>query len=98
SFSRDWSSDVCSSDLDWLAEELKSHPRMVVLGDFNIAPDDRDVHDPAVWNDTHILTSTAERDALRKLQALGLHDAFRMHNDEARPEERRVGREGRVPS
>jgi len=68
---------------DWLAAELAVHPRMVVLGDFNIAPDDRDVHDPAVWNDDHILTSTAERDALRRLQALGLHDAFRLHHDAA---------------
>ena len=66
----------------WLAEELKAHPRMVVLGDFNIAPDDRDVHDPLVWNDNHILTSTAERAALARLQALGLHDAFRLHHDE----------------
>jgi exodeoxyribonuclease-3 len=67
----------------WLQAELQAHPKMVVLGDFNIAPDDRDVHDPAVWNDGHILTSTAERGALRGLQALGLHDAFRLHNDEA---------------
>lgn len=67
---------------DWLRLELAAHPQMVVLGDFNIAPDARDVHDPAVWNDRHILTSTAERDALRRLQALGLHDAFRLHNDE----------------
>src|SRR3546814_5670382 len=34
---------------DWLAAEIAVHPRLVVLGDFNIAPDDRDVHDPAVW-------------------------------------------------
>lgn len=67
----------------WLGEELRAHPRMVVLGDFNIAPDDRDVHDPLVWNDDHILTSTAERGALKRLQALGLHDAFRLHHDEA---------------
>lgn len=67
----------------WLAEEVQAHPRLVVLGDFNIAPDDRDVHDPLVWNDDHILTSTAERNALKRLQALGLHDAFRLHNDEA---------------
>ena len=67
----------------WLAEEMKAHPRMVVLGDFNIAPDERDVHDPLVWNDDHILTSTAERAALKRLQSLGLHDAFRLHNDEA---------------
>ena len=66
----------------WLAQELQKHPRLVVLGDFNIAPDDRDVHDPAVWNDDHILTSTAERDALKRLYALGLHDAYRLHHDE----------------
>jgi exodeoxyribonuclease-3 len=68
---------------DWVADELRRHPRLVVLGDFNIAPDDRDVHDPAVWNDDHILTSTAERAALRKLLGLGLHDGFRLHHDDA---------------
>ena len=67
----------------WLADELQRHPRLVVLGDFNIAPDDRDVHDPLVWNDDHILTSTAERDALRGLLGLGLHDGFRLHHDDA---------------
>ena len=67
----------------WLEQELREHPKLVVLGDFNIAPDDRDVFDPKVWNDSHILTSTAEREALRRLQALGLHDAFRLHSDEA---------------
>ena len=67
----------------WLADELQRHPRLVVLGDFNIAPDDRAVHDPLVWNDDHILTSTPERDALRRLMGLGLHDAFRLHHDDA---------------
>ena len=67
----------------WLEQELREHPKLVVIGDFNIAPDDRDVFDPKVWNDSHILTSTAEREALRRLQALGLHDAFRLHSDEA---------------
>jgi len=66
----------------WLADEIKTNPNLVVLGDFNIAPEDRDVHDPAVWNDESILTSTAERAALRRLQALGLHDSFRLHNAE----------------
>ena len=66
----------------WLGEEMQRYPQMVVLGDFNIAPDDRDVHDPAIWNDHSILTSTAERAALRRLQALGLHDSFRLHNAE----------------
>ena len=66
----------------WLAGELERHPRMVVLGDFNIAPDERDAHDPAVWHEDHILSSAAERAALQGLRALGLHDAFRLHHDQ----------------
>lgn len=66
----------------WVEQELKRHPRLVVLGDFNIAPDDRDVHDPAAWHEK-ILCSTPERDALKRLCALGLYDSFRLHNDEA---------------
>jgi len=66
----------------WLAQELTKYPQLVVLGDFNIAPDARDVHDPAIWNDDHILTSTAERAALQRLLALGLHDAFRLHHED----------------
>jgi exodeoxyribonuclease-3 len=68
---------------DWLQGELATHPKLVLLGDFNIAPDDRDVHDPALWNDVHILTSTAERAALRGLLDLGLHDSHRLHHDDA---------------
>jgi exodeoxyribonuclease-3 len=64
----------------WLAEEMQRHPQLVVLGDFNIAPGDLDVHDPALWNDASILTSSAERAALRRLHGLGLHDSFRLHN------------------
>ena len=67
----------------WLADELQRHGKLVVMGDFNIAPDDRDVFDAKVWNDEHILTSTAERNALQRLYALGLHDAFRLHSEEA---------------
>lgn len=69
---------------DWLAEELHKHPRMIVLGDFNIAPDERDVYDPVLWNEAHILTSTAERAALNRLYDLGLHDVYRALNPEAR--------------
>ena len=64
----------------WLVDEMQRHPQLVVLGDFNIAPSDLDVHDPLAWNDDSILTSTAERDALRRLHGLGLHDSFRLHN------------------
>ncbi len=66
---------------DFLAQELARHPRLVVLGDFNIAPEDRDVHDPIAWHE-RILCSTPERDALRQWLDLGLHDSFRLHNDE----------------
>jgi exodeoxyribonuclease-3 len=68
---------------DWVRDEMQRYPQLVVLGDFNIAPEDRDVHDPVEWNDDSILTSTAERAALSKLLALGLHDSFRLHSDEA---------------
>jgi exodeoxyribonuclease-3 len=67
---------------DWLREEIAAHPNLVVLGDFNIAPDDRDVHDPKRWHEK-ILCSTPEREAYRALLDIGLHDSFRLFNDEA---------------
>jgi exodeoxyribonuclease-3 len=60
--------------------ELAVHPRYVVVGDFNIAPDDRDVWDAASWHEK-ILCSTPERDALQRLLALGLADTFRLFDD-----------------
>ena len=65
-----------------LAEELRRHPNLVVLGDFNIAPDDRDVHDPEAWHE-RILCSTPEREALKRILDLGLHDSFRLQHDDA---------------
>ena len=62
---------------DWLAEEIRRYPRLALLGDFNIAPDDRDVHDPAAWRDK-ILCSVPEREAYARLLALGMQDAFRL--------------------
>jgi exodeoxyribonuclease III len=61
---------------DWLAAEARQHENLVVLGDFNIAPDDRDVHDPEQWREK-ILCSTPERNALKRLFELGLDDTFR---------------------
>jgi exodeoxyribonuclease-3 len=60
----------------WLRAELAAHPKLVALGDFNIAPEDRDVHDPVAW-EGQVLVSEAERAALRELLALGLEDVFR---------------------
>ena len=67
---------------EWLRGEIATHPNLVVLGDFNIAPEDRDVHDPKRWHEK-ILCSTPEREAYRALLELGLHDSFRLFNDEA---------------
>lgn len=68
----DWLGKVRS----WLERELREHARLVVLGDFNIAPEDRDVYDPKGWHEK-ILCSTPERDAFRALLGLGLGDTFR---------------------
>jgi len=60
----------------WLKDEAARHPGLIVLGDFNVAPEDRDVHDPAAWvGCVHV--SPEERAALRGIMALGLADAFR---------------------
>lgn len=60
----------------YLKAELKRYPKLVVVGDFNIAPEDRDVHDPALWVG-NVLVSEAERERFREMLKLGLHDAMR---------------------
>ena len=62
--------------LAYLGTLLIADRDLVLLGDFNIAPEDRDVHDPKQWQG-QVLVSEPEREAFRKLQALGLHDCFR---------------------
>ncbi len=62
---------------DWLVEEAKAHPRLVVLGDWNVAPEDRDVHDPKAW-EGQVLFSEPEKAALKAIEAIGFHDAFRL--------------------
>ena len=62
---------------DWLREELAAHPKLVLMGDFNIAPEDRDVHDPVAWAG-QIHCTDEERGHFRKLVELGLVDAFRL--------------------
>jgi exodeoxyribonuclease-3 len=61
----------------YVAAELARHPALVLLGDFNIAPEDRDVHDPAAWEGS-VHVSAPEREALAALQACGMHDCFRL--------------------
>lgn len=60
-----------------LAGELSRHEQVVVAGDFNVAPDDRDVHDPSAWVG-QVLVSEPERKALTGLLELGLADTFRL--------------------
>ena len=62
---------------DWVEGELAIHPRLVLMGDYNIAPEDRDVFDPELWRG-QILCTDEERTHFDKLIALGLHDAFRL--------------------
>lgn len=77
-------SDKYQYKLAWLdkliafvTEEIKQHPKLVVLGDFNIAPDERDVYDSLVW-EGKVLFSAPERDAFQRLLAVGLCDTFRL--------------------
>ena len=60
----------------WLADEITQYPRLAIVGDFNIAPEDRDVHDPAKWEGS-VHVSEPERKALSAITGLGLVDLFR---------------------
>ncbi len=74
--------------LDWLAKvnaylaaQLQMNENVVVMGDFNIAPEDRDVHDPIAWQG-HVLVSDKERQAFQAMLELGLNDTFRLFPQE----------------
>jgi exodeoxyribonuclease-3 len=67
----------------WLAREINEFENVIVLGDFNIVPDDRDVHDPEGWREK-ILCSTPEREALGEILDLGFQDTFRLFEQEER--------------
>lgn len=75
-------SDKYAYKLRWLAAlhdyvqgELMRHPALALVGDFNIAPTDADVHDPVAWSG-QVLCSEPERAAFRELLATGLADSF----------------------
>ncbi|MGI9309366.1 MAG: exodeoxyribonuclease III, partial [Gammaproteobacteria bacterium] len=61
----------------WIVAELGNHERVLVMGDFNIAPEDQDVHDPEEWRDK-VLCSKPERERLQALLSLGMKDSFRL--------------------
>ncbi|PKO41241.1 MAG: exodeoxyribonuclease III [Betaproteobacteria bacterium HGW-Betaproteobacteria-3] len=62
---------------EWVRAELAAHPKLVLMGDYNITFDDRDVWDPVGLRET-IHCTTEERTHLRALIDLGLHDAYRL--------------------
>lgn len=66
---------------DYVQEQMSQYSKFVVLGDFNIAPEDRDVHDPEAWAGK-ILCSEPERNALQRLLDMGLSDTFRQFEQE----------------
>lgn len=68
---------------DYLAAELSRHSRLAVAGDFNVAPEDRDVHDPKAW-EGQVHVSEPERAAWRALLAVGLKDSFRLFEQPAK--------------
>lgn len=67
----------------WLKDEIARYPKLAVLGDFNVAPEDRDVHDPAAWVGS-VLVSDEERARFQALLALGLQDSFRLFDQPAK--------------
>lgn len=62
---------------NWLAREIEQYPNLAIVGDYNIAPKDEDVHDPKRWKN-QVLVSPPEREAFERLLALGLTDSFRL--------------------
>lgn len=81
-------SDKYRFKLEWMQKlrrffdkHYKTKERVLLCGDFNVAPEERDVHDPAAW-EGHILFSKRERAAIEKIREWGFEDAFRLHVDE----------------
>ena len=68
---------------NYVKDSLTKHQDIALLGDFNIAPDDIDMYDPIAWKD-QVLCSVPERAAWTRLIDLGLHDSFRLFNQEER--------------
>lgn len=62
---------------DWIRDMLANHQKLVLLGDFNIAPEERDVHDPKLW-EGQVLFSQPEREVFQEVLDLGLLDSFRL--------------------
>ncbi len=73
SYKLDW----LRSLTEWMGQECQKYPYLALLGDYNIAPEDRDVYDPVAW-EGNVLVSPPERDAFRALEDIDFIDAFRL--------------------
>jgi len=80
--------DKYAFKLDWMRRlreffdaHYKTGQQVLLCGDFNVAPEDRDVHNPKLW-ENRVLFSEPEREALQGIKDWGFVDAFRLHNDE----------------
>ncbi len=67
---------------EFLDQSYDPSSQVLICGDFNVAPEDRDVHDPRLWQN-RVLCSEPERAALQQVKAWGFTDTFRLHNEEA---------------
>ena len=81
-------SDKYRFKLEWMQrlrrffdKEFEKSEQVLLCGDFNVAPEERDVHDPLQW-EGHVLFSKHERTALEKIREWGFEDAFRLHHEE----------------
>ena len=68
----EWLKNLC----DFLKKDIKKHEKYLIVGDFNIAPDDRDVYDPKAW-EGHVLVTPKERAVLKEILDIGFFDVFR---------------------
>ncbi|HEX4855248.1 MAG TPA: exodeoxyribonuclease III [Limnobacter sp.] len=78
-YKKAWLDALLKDCTNWLAQ----YPKLALVGDYNIAPDDRDVHDPAAWAG-QVLCSEEERSRFRTLLSLGLVDSFRLFEQPAK--------------
>ncbi len=69
--------DWCAAATQWLSAQRTRYPSLALAGDFNIAPEDRDVHDPELWRGA-VMCSEPEREVFRRWIALGFVDSFRL--------------------
>ena len=64
---------------EWVEKLTKKYDEIILTGDFNIAPEDNDCHDPDAWIGQN-LVSPGEREAFKNILKIGFHDSYRKIN------------------